>query len=46
MPAHSLHRELELYVLAGLTPLEAIRAATVLPAQAMGLAEVAAPFGR
>jgi imidazolonepropionase-like amidohydrolase len=39
VPAHSLHRELELYVMAGLTPLEAIRAATVIPAQVMGLAE-------
>ncbi len=39
VPAHSLHRELELYVMAGLTPLEAIRAATVIPAQVMGLAD-------
>jgi len=33
--AHSLHRELELYVKAGLTPLEAIQAATITPARVM-----------
>ena len=38
VPAHSLHRELELYVKAGLTPLEAIRTASAIPAEAMGLA--------
>jgi imidazolonepropionase-like amidohydrolase len=38
IPGHSLHRELELYVAAGFTPLEAIQAATVVPARAMGLA--------
>lgn len=32
IPGHSLHRELELYVRAGLTPMEAIRTATVIPA--------------
>jgi imidazolonepropionase-like amidohydrolase len=37
IPGHSLHREIELYVEAGLTPLEAIRAATIVPARAMGL---------
>lgn len=37
VPAHSLHRELELYVKAGLTPLEAIQAATVTPARVMKL---------
>ncbi len=37
IPGHSLHREIELYVEAGLTPLEAIQAATVVPARAMGL---------
>jgi hypothetical protein len=31
------HREIELYVEAGFTPLEAIQAATVVPAQVMGL---------
>jgi imidazolonepropionase-like amidohydrolase len=35
VPGHSLHRELELYVEAGFTPLEAIQAATLIPARAM-----------
>ena len=35
VPGHSLHRELELYVEAGLTPMEAIQAATIVPARAM-----------
>ncbi len=35
VPGHSLHRELELYVEAGFTPLEAIQAATIVPARAM-----------
>jgi imidazolonepropionase-like amidohydrolase len=34
-PGYSLHRELELYVAAGLTPLEAIQAATIVPARVM-----------
>jgi len=37
VPGYSLHRELELYVQAGFTPLEAIQAATVVPARVMGL---------
>ena len=37
VPAHSLHRELELYVKAGLTPLEAVQAATLTPARVMKL---------
>lgn len=37
VPGHSLHRELELYVQAGFTPLEAIQAATIVPARVMGL---------
>jgi len=37
VPGHSLHRELELYVQAGFTPMEAIQAATVVPARVMGL---------
>ncbi|MEO7733630.1 MAG: amidohydrolase family protein [Kofleriaceae bacterium] len=35
VPGHSLHRELELYVEAGFTPLEALQAATIVPARAM-----------
>jgi imidazolonepropionase-like amidohydrolase len=37
VPGHSLHRELELYVQAGFTPMEAIQAATIVPARAMGM---------
>ena len=37
VPGHTLHRELELYVKAGLTPLEAIQAATIMPARVMKL---------
>ncbi len=37
VPGHSLHREMELYVKAGFTPLEAIQAATIVPARAMGM---------
>ncbi len=37
VPGHSLHRELELYVQAGFAPLEAIQAATLVPARVMGL---------
>ena len=37
IPGHSLHRELELYVKAGMTPMEAIRSATIVPARAMKL---------
>jgi imidazolonepropionase-like amidohydrolase len=37
LPGFSLLRELELYVEAGLTPLDAIRSATVVPAQVMGM---------
>src|SRR6185369_14717361 len=35
VPGHTLHRELELYVRAGFTPLEAIQAATITPARVM-----------
>ncbi len=34
---HGLHREIELYVQAGMTPLEAIQSATIVSARAMGL---------
>jgi imidazolonepropionase-like amidohydrolase len=37
IPGHSLLRELELYVDAGMTPMEAIRSATVVPARVMKL---------
>jgi imidazolonepropionase-like amidohydrolase len=37
VPGHSLHREIELYVQAGFTPMEAIQAATVVSARAMGI---------
>ncbi len=36
VPGHSLLRELELYVQAGFTPLEALAAATIVPARALG----------
>jgi len=35
VPGHTLHREIELYVKAGFTPLEAIQAATIVPARVM-----------
>jgi len=37
VPGHTLHRELELYVKAGMTPLEAIQAATITPGRVMKL---------
>ncbi len=37
VPGHSLHREMELYVQAGFTPMEAIQAASIVPARVMGL---------
>jgi imidazolonepropionase-like amidohydrolase len=37
VPGHSLHREIELYVQAGFTPMEAIQAASLVPARVMGL---------
>ncbi|HTT18211.1 MAG TPA: amidohydrolase family protein [Candidatus Sulfotelmatobacter sp.] len=37
VPGHSLHREIEIYVQAGFTPMEAIQAATIVPARVMGL---------
>jgi hypothetical protein len=36
VPGHSVHREMELYVEAGFTPMEALQAATIVPALAMG----------
>jgi imidazolonepropionase-like amidohydrolase len=37
VPGFSLDREIELYVKAGFTPMEAIQAATLIPARAMGM---------
>jgi imidazolonepropionase-like amidohydrolase len=37
VPGFSLDREIELYVRAGFTPMEAIQAATLAPARAMGM---------
>jgi imidazolonepropionase-like amidohydrolase len=37
VPGFSLDREIELYVKAGFTPMEAIQAATLVPARAMGM---------
>jgi imidazolonepropionase-like amidohydrolase len=37
VPGYSLHREIELYVQAGFTPMEAIQAATIVPARVMGI---------
>ncbi len=36
-PGYSLARELELYVMAGLSPMEAIQSATIVPAQVMNM---------
>jgi hypothetical protein len=38
IPGYSLHRELEIYIQAGFTPLEAIQSATIVAAKALGVA--------
>jgi len=40
IPGYSLHREMELYVEAGFTPQEALQAATIEPARALGVESV------
>ena len=35
VPGHSVHREMELYVEAGFTPMEALQSATIIPAHVM-----------
>jgi imidazolonepropionase-like amidohydrolase len=37
VPGYSLYREIELYAQAGFTPMQAIQAATIVPARVMGL---------
>ena len=37
IPGYSLHRELEIYVQAGFTPLEALQSATIVAARALGV---------
>ena len=37
VPGFSVYREIELYVQAGFTPMEAIQTATLIPARVMGL---------
>jgi imidazolonepropionase-like amidohydrolase len=37
VPGYSVDREIELYVKAGFTPMQAIQAATLVPARAMGM---------
>lgn len=39
IPGYSLHREMEIYVQAGFTPMEALQAATTVPARVMGLSK-------
>ncbi len=39
-PGYSVYRELELYVAAGLTPMEAIQTATIIPARVMKLSSI------
>jgi hypothetical protein len=45
IPGYSLHRELELYVEAGFTPLEALQSATIEAARALGVESESGSFG-
>jgi imidazolonepropionase-like amidohydrolase len=45
IPGYSLHRELEIYVEAGFTPLEALQAATIVPARALGVENESGSLG-
>jgi imidazolonepropionase-like amidohydrolase len=44
VPGASVHRELELLVRAGLTPIEALRAATTVPARVLNVTDVGAVY--
>lgn len=46
VPGFSIHRELELLVRAGLTPLEAIRTATTIPASVFGCSDLGLDVGK
>lgn len=45
VPGHTLHRELELCVKAGMTPMEAIQAATLTPARVMKMENYVGTIG-
>lgn len=45
VPGYSLHKELELFVEGGLTPLEALQTATINPARFLEAAEAGAELG-
>jgi hypothetical protein len=45
IPGHSLHREMEIYVQAGFTPLEALQAATIVAARAVGVEKESGSLG-
>jgi len=46
VPGYSLHRELEIYVECGFTPMEALEAATGIPARVMGLDKIVGTIER
>jgi len=45
-PGFGLHAELDLFVQAGMSPLEALRSATIEPAQALGMADSSGTIAR